>query len=339
VPAHHVLAAGDIKMNSQCNRTQAVLLAVFLFFAILQSAHSAQSWIAVGPNDKPASILSLAYNGKYIFAGSMIDGVGVYRSADGGKTWLKVTPRAGTQGNTIAIDPLNKSVIFVGTPNGAFRSSDDGTSWSVVQPTVGFGVSHISIEAIKGASIIYMTGTPGCWTSTDSGKTWKTMNLKVPGGELDWVAVDPNNSNHLIVGGPGLWSSSDGAQTFTQEAIPFAKDRAFSVVFDSTSPRVYATFYNNGVLRSMDSGKTWVAINNGLSGNSLYTRNILFDSNHPGRMIRASYGTGVYLSENMGGSWTSITGDLPKPQVTAILKVNGQLFAATSQGVYVTQLQ
>ena len=72
----------------------------------------------------------------------------------------------------------------------------------------------------------------GFWQSTDAGASWEVMSTKASGPNLLGVAVDgtdnlgqafwdlclevnPNNAEHVLVGGINLWSTMDGGQSWT----------------------------------------------------------------------------------------------------------------------------
>jgi len=51
-----------------------------------------------------------------------------------GTTWQQIGGPTGGQVNSLAIDPINSQIIYVGTyGGGVFKSTDGGGSWSAIK--------------------------------------------------------------------------------------------------------------------------------------------------------------------------------------------------------------
>jgi lipid-binding SYLF domain-containing protein len=98
----------------------------------------------------------------YLFAGTF--GGGVYRSTDGGQTWM-----APLTGGNLAITAMvvNDPYIFAGSiEEGVYRSSDNGATWIQKLSVFGIGPMCISGNTIFASTSNYTYG------STDNGETW-----------------------------------------------------------------------------------------------------------------------------------------------------------------------
>jgi len=109
--------------------------------------------IWVGTGEVNAGGGSLAY-----------DGDGMYKSTDGGMSWVsKGLPAVGSIGKVL-IDPTNDTTIFVGamgplfrkdTNRGVYRSTNDGTSWEqVLFVSDSTGIIDMAIHPTNG-NILY----------------------------------------------------------------------------------------------------------------------------------------------------------------------------------------
>jgi len=59
------------------------------------------------------------------------NGGGVWKSADGGVSWVKFgSPPSGGGFHSLAIDPQNTSTVYSWNGKGLFKSADAGESWS-----------------------------------------------------------------------------------------------------------------------------------------------------------------------------------------------------------------
>lgn len=177
---------------------------------------------------------------------------GVWKTVNAGTTW---TPIFDTQGSssigTVAIDPSNPLVVWVGTGennsqrsvgygDGVYRSSDGGRSWNNLGLKNSNHIGKILIDP-RNSAVVYVSalgplwsagGDRGVYKTTDGGKSW-TQSLK---GD-EWTGAydlqfDPRNADVLyattyqrarrqwgfIDGGPGsaIWKSSDAGANWTK---------------------------------------------------------------------------------------------------------------------------
>ncbi|HEY6428424.1 MAG TPA: hypothetical protein VIX84_14465, partial [Acidimicrobiales bacterium] len=177
---------------------------------------------------------------------------GVWRSADGGKTWKPIFDHAPSLGigepGGIAIDPSNPDTIYVGTSSrvgsaepdtigqpskGLFKSTDGGSSWVAVgsgYPAGNSGnatqflnqtINVIIVDPANG--VLYLASSSGVFTSTDGGLNWsQATGLN---GDTRSLALDlstPANARilHAGVSGQGVFRSKNGALSFTQTLSP-----------------------------------------------------------------------------------------------------------------------
>ena len=151
-------------------------------------------------------------------------GSGIYRSRDGGATWIRLSnglPQ-GDKGR-IGLDILRADprVIFAvveaaGRESGVYRSGDGGDTWqpwSTLNPRPMY-YSQIRADP-RDASRVYLLGSNrGFYISSDGGKTFADVFSTVH-SEDHALWIDPDDTNHLIVGGDGGVSISwDRGQTW-----------------------------------------------------------------------------------------------------------------------------
>ncbi len=218
-----------------------------------------------------------------------------------GTVWTPIGPsplHAGIDVNgqvtSIAINPNNPNVMYIGTAwGGIWRTQDGGTSWTPLfdhAPSLGIGEpAAIAIDPID-TSIIY-AGTSnregsqfsdaqtqpgaGLFKSTDGGASWIQLGSSYPSSapsnasiffnqSLNVVIVDPaDNQIVYLASNSGLFRSTDGGFNWTQTANGVAN----TLVLDPTSPAaatriLYAGMSGVGVLQSTDGGQNWTTILN-----------------------------------------------------------------------------
>ncbi len=239
---------------------------------------------------------------------------GVFKSTDGGKTWVPknkgITTRQGTASDEIpvfcvTIDPNNYDTIWVGTQwqRGFFKSTDGGETWNKMDngvierglTTRGFGVDP------HNSNVVYAAGEVSSWEwageqrlgeqfdmtkgvvykTTDGGQHW---NRVWEGDNLArYVWIDPGDTNVLYV--------STGI---------FDREAANSDVRNGKDGGV-------GVIKSTDGGKTWQQANSGIR--NLYVGSLFMNPTNPDILLAgtgtawASPGGGVYLTTDGGSTW------------------------------------
>ncbi len=171
---------------------------------------------------------------------------GVFRTADGGKTWRKslfVNDSVGAV--DVVIDPTNGSVVYASlwatrrTPwytyapsnspgGGIYKSTDGGTTWKQLTsglPTDGFGRSGLAIAPSHTSRVYAVIDAKegGLYRSDDAGATW----TKATGDPRVWgrgwyfekVVVDPTNPDIVFVPNVGIQKSKDAGKTFATFAV------------------------------------------------------------------------------------------------------------------------
>jgi photosystem II stability/assembly factor-like uncharacterized protein len=211
-----------------------------------------------------------------------------------GTVWAPIGPspiaEGGNQDNglvsTIAVNPNNPQVIYIGSAGGGvWRTDDGGQHWKPIfdrQLSLGIGEpGGIAIDP-NNTSVLYVgtsgrvTRQPaaGLFKSTDAGGSWIRLGSGFPSGNtgnanqfagqwINIVLVDPTNSNTVYLASTsGVFRSTDGGQNWTLGTNGFGDVR--SLVIDATSPagarRLYSGISGRGVFRTNDGGQTWTQI-------------------------------------------------------------------------------
>ena len=193
-------------------------------------------------------------------------GNGVYKSHDGGKTWLHMGLKDTHHIGRIVIDQNNPDVVYVAAVGHLWGSNQER----------------------------------GLFKTTDGGETWNNvLFVDVNTGGID-VAIDPSNNNILyaamyqrqrsgwgfIGGGPGsgLYKTNDAGQTWTKltKGLPEGDTGRIGIDIYRRDPHVvYAIIENKngGVFRSEDKGETWVKMSS-TNPRPMYYSQIRIDPNN-----------------------------------------------------------
>ncbi len=267
-------------------------------------------WDCVGPTNiggRMTSIICHPQNPDIIWAGAA--GGGVWRSTDAGRSWRAVWHDQDILNiGALAIDPNNPAVIYCGT-----------------------GEANLSADSYPGV---------GLYKSTDGGVTWSLLAPASTTGlpsRIGAIAIDPFDSNHLYAGGigayesspspkdlGGLYVSTNGGATWQREIFISTNNYwCHSIAFHPTKRGiVFATFTENGAKNgiwvSLNGGKKWTQLTNGLPAPESFGRTSLAVSRSKPDVIyafaenersgRKDLLLGVFRSADGGNTWKEIGG-------------------------------
>jgi len=266
--------------------------------------------------------------------GNVMQGDGVYKSVDAGKTWLHVG-LADTQAiGRIRIHPAKPDVVFVAalghpygpnTERGVFRTKDGGGTWTrVLFRNERVGAVDLAFDESHPDTIfatlweVYRTpwslssggDGSGLFKSTDGGDTWTeiTRNPGLPSGILGKIAVSVSRADSRRVyalveaDDGGVFRSDDAGATWRRvNDQRDLRQRAFyfsRIVADPRDPdTVYAL--NFQLNRSTDGGRTFTVLPESHADH----HDLWIDPANPQRMINSNDGGGT-VSVNGGRTWT-----------------------------------
>ena len=213
--------------------------------------------IAIDP-ESPTILYAAMYQRRrtvFGFNGSG-EGSGLYKSIDGGETWTKITkgmpydtenaatPRPDnlleTGRNAIAIYPRDTNIVYAlieHANGGVYRSNDKGETWTRMSDIASnprpMYFSQIRIDP-NNDQRIWVAGVTMQY-SEDGGKTFTGNNSRAPHADTHAIWIDPNNSDHLLMGNDG--------------GINITYDRGKTWDYANTVP--IGQFYEVGVDNSM----------------------------------------------------------------------------------------
>lgn len=283
------------------------------------------------------------------------------------QTWMPVNNPGG--GKVLDLFVHSNGEILAGTLNGPFSSSDDGLNWTSKRGNINpFAASQVVMNS--SGDYIWQTGFY-LYLSTDNGSTWTDINNGTwqSGGD-----VLLNNNDDIFVGtyNDNVWRSTDNGSNWTQltnipgaEALginsqqilfasrggkiysssdngdnweiiytdPNSSNTVRQFAFDD-SDNIYGVIFNNGVIRSTDTGNSWNYINNNLP--LVYTLTIAVNSDDHifvGKGLGGGVGGGVYRSTDGGNSWADFSTGLIDSSIQTInVSAGGDLLLGTSEG-------
>lgn len=228
---------------------------------------------------------------------NIIQGRGVYKSTDAGKTWSFVGLREAGQIGAMAVHPTNADIAYVaalGQPfgpspeRGVFRTTDGGKTWKkVLYINDRTGVVSIAINPANPNQLFagawraerrpwtIISGGPasegGLYVTQDGGDTWTHLTKGLPQNLVGKVGVDISRANpkriYVVLEAPGteagVYRSDDGGTTFQQVSSQSSLiARPFYYTYIDADPKDEDTVWVNNLSlwKSTDGGKTWRSV-------------------------------------------------------------------------------
>ncbi len=233
--------------------------------------------------------------GKTIYVGTA--GGGIWKSNNAGFSFKPIFDKYVQSIGALAIDQKNPKTMYAGTGesnmrntvsigNGIYKSTDGGDNWTKIGLDSTEHISKVLIDP-SNSSVIYVSAPGPLWSdskhrglykSTDAGKTWdKILYISEKAGVAD-VEIDPQNTNVLY------------ATTWEFRRLPYA--------FNSGGT-------GSGIYKSLDGGKTWNELSNGLPKKPFGRVAIALAPSSPQNLwaIVESENTGLYISSDGGATW------------------------------------
>jgi photosystem II stability/assembly factor-like uncharacterized protein len=211
---------------------------------------------------------------------------GVFRSADGGKTFEKVLYKDENTGAiALAFDPTTARTVYAvmwqarqgpwengawqGPGSGLFKSTDGGTTWRQLTkglPTFEQGLGRIGIAvAPSDPRRLYATvDAPqlgGVYRSDDAGESWRRVNDEVRvwgrGSDFAELKVDPRDPEVVYAGNTSSYKSADGGKTFHAWKGAPGGDDYHTIWINPEHPEIILLATDQGATITVNGGRTW----------------------------------------------------------------------------------
>lgn len=250
----------------------------------------------------------------------VIQGMGVYRTANAGGDWDLCAPIPSANCSAVAVDPFNPNRVFVAGELGLHRSTDGGASWDIpaglVNGVFDGEVSDVVIDPNDIDRIYIGVHRDGVYRSLNGGTTWTRLQNGIDTGSVadaPKISLGRNGahgSNFVAVKmGDRVYTSTNGGDTFTRQTdvgnpIWFTAWANVMAVDPDDEDILFAGASN--LYRSPDGGNSWVQV--GGYGTNVHPdmQSVVFDPTDHDHMYVANDG-GVWESTNNGNNWNFVS--------------------------------
>ncbi|MGH7392250.1 MAG: WD40/YVTN/BNR-like repeat-containing protein [Candidatus Rokuibacteriota bacterium] len=286
-----------------------------------------------------------------LYAGG--DGIGVFKSLDGGASWRAVNIGLGNVDVTgIVVAPSAPGTLYVGTNGtGVFKSTNGGGTWTAVNTGLRqfAQVTDVAVDpSSPTTAYAALLGDDGVFKTVNGGATWTAINTGLTDRVVGELASDPRAPGTLYAGtNTGVFKTIDGGQNWMAVNTGLPSDPTvpiLEIVIDPATSDVYvATFiFPDQVFKTTDGGDNWTAASTGITSGTLNA--LAVAPTTPATLYAASAAADVFKSANAGGNWalaeTGLDNRLvralaadPVTTTTAYAATIGGLFKTTNAGV------
>lgn len=260
---------------------------------VYKSTDGGKSWTNVGLRDSRqiSRIVIDPRNPNVVFVATLGHAYGpneergVFKSADGGKTWSKVLykgPEIGASDLTMVA--ANPAVLFAGMwhaarppwstyppvegpGSGLYRSTDNGATWTELTghglPDGQWGRVGVTVapDGQRVYALIDAGKKSGLYRSDDGGTNWILANadarLTSRAWYFNWLTIDPSNPDVVYIPNVALYRTEDGGKTISIVRGAPGGDDYHDIWVDPKNSDHLILGVDQGTTVSLDRGKTW----------------------------------------------------------------------------------
>ncbi len=274
---------------------------------------------------------------------------GIYYTKDRGQTWDRITPANDPElkgFHSVAIDPRDVNVIYVGTHHLPWKTTDCGENWKRAgsKETGMIDDSDIMVIHIDESNpdVVLMSACSGIYRSVDASAKWtKIQGIPYTSRRTHVIHQHPTKPEVIFAGTTeGLWLSTDNGKPDSWRRMTSVRLVVNAIAIHPDRPdRVFLGTENKGVLISNDSGESYDESNAGFINRQV--RTVLADRKERGRIyagvIFDSVNGGLFVSEDGGITWQQSMSGMGVRDVHSLYQSESNpatIYAGTNHGLF-----
>ncbi|MGH9769943.1 MAG: WD40/YVTN/BNR-like repeat-containing protein, partial [Blastocatellia bacterium] len=273
---------------------------------------------------------------------------GIYYTRDRGQTWERITPANDPElkgFHSVAIDPRDADMIYVGTHHLPWKTTDAGKTWKLAGSKEKGMIDDSDIFAIhideSNPDTVLMSACSGIYRSRDASATWtKIQGIPYTSRRTHVIYQHPTKPEMIFAGTTeGLWLSTDNGKPESWRRMTSLRMVINSIAIHPARPdRVFLGTDDNGVLISVDGGEGYDASNAGFINRQV--RVVVADKAERGRVyagvIYDSANGGLFISVDGGLTWSQSINGMGARDVYSLYQSDSNpatIYAGTNHGL------
>jgi photosystem II stability/assembly factor-like uncharacterized protein len=234
---------------------------------------------------------------------------GIEKSTDGGNNWTSISGNLTNQSFTeLIVSPQDSEVIYAVSSNyGVFLTRDGGVEWTrVIYPNAYDG--GFAMDPTDAATIYYTQAYNGVYQSKNWGQTWTNINGNMTAIYPRVILALGNSDKTVLIAleTNGIFGKNGNETIWKPCGLSRANVGAFAV--DPTnSETMYLARDKSGLYKTVDGGKNWFLINDGLP--DFTVTSLTIDPHNPDLIFLGLYDKGLFRSTDQGASWIKFDTD------------------------------
>lgn len=243
---------------------------------------------------------------------------------------------------SIAINPLDTNIVYVGTSIGLWKTTDGGESFKYIP--LGLKEEFIKCVApdLNSKDTVYVgTYGYGVFVSQNGGNTWFDISSGLVSKDIETIAISPLDPNTIIVGtyGSGVFKTINSGKKWIPKNSGLTESRIREIVYDKNNPNVVflVSYGGAGIFMSVDGGETWKEITSSITGIDRDIAAFETDPIEDNILYFSSIGTGnLFRSDDYGENWVKLNVKLTDTSINEIVVNpinNNIIYLGTSVGI------
>ncbi len=182
---------------------------------IYKTADDGQSWTEINDGLASLSISDLAidpFDSERILVTTES---GVFRSTDRGASWTLADGTSGLSTRSLAFDPTQSGLVYMGTlRGGAYRSLDGGQTWETWND--GVGPHDVNSLNFDGSGSLHASTDNGVFRLSEAAHTWENISYDLPEAPVNQIIEHPIDGRLFAATNVGTYTLDvgQGAQSW-----------------------------------------------------------------------------------------------------------------------------